>query len=138
MWLFNIFDAYRQATLINYGYLPDQMPAKPQVPSWGSGGLTLGVAVFLLGFYFFLHNRFDFDLSLIFDNADILVMAFGAFLIGRWILERKKAADIGREVRQSGGDLSTAHGGAPLTYSPASLARETWNSSGNPSKGLCS
>ena len=92
VWLFNIFDAYRQATLINYGYVADQLPAKPRVAPWGSGGLVLGVAVFLIGFYFFLHNRFDFDLSIVFDNIDILVMAFGAFLIGRWVVERKKSA----------------------------------------------
>ncbi len=93
VWLFNIFDAYRQATLINYGYVAGQLPAKPRVASWGSGGLMLGVAVFGIGFYFFLHNRFDVDLSIIFDNVDILVMAFGAFLIGRWVVEKKKAAE---------------------------------------------
>ncbi len=93
VWLFNIFDAYRQATLINYGYVAGQLPAKPRVASWGSGGLMLGVAVFGIGLYFFLHNRFDVDLSIIFDNVDILVMAFGAFLIGRWVVEKKKAAE---------------------------------------------
>lgn len=92
VWLFNIFDAYRQATLINYGYVADQLPARPRVAPWGSGGLVLGSAVFLIGFYFFLHNRFGFELSVVFDNIDILVMAFGAFLIGRWLVERKKSA----------------------------------------------
>ncbi len=91
VWFFNIFDAYRQATLINYGYTPDvELPARPRVPAWGSGGLVLGVVVFLLGFYFFLHNRFDFDLSIVFDNVDILLMAFGTFLIGWWVVDWKK------------------------------------------------
>ncbi len=97
VWLFNIFDAYRQATLINYGYSPDlEPPDKPRTPAWASGGLTLGVVVFLLGFYFFLHNRFEFDLSVVFDNADILVMAFGAFLIAhavRAMLEKKRSEE---------------------------------------------
>lgn len=95
VWLFNIFDAYRQATLINYGYTPDvELSPKPRIAAWGSGGLTLGVVVFLIGFYFFLHNRFGFDLSVVFDNADILIMAFGAFLIGSWAREwwKSKAA----------------------------------------------
>ncbi len=91
VWFFNIFDAYRQATLINYGYTPDvELPAKQRVPAWSSGGLVLGVVVFLLGLYFFLHNRFDFDLSIVFDNVDILLMAFGAFLIGLWVVDWKK------------------------------------------------
>ncbi len=98
VWLFNIFDAYRQATLINYGYTPSsELPIKASVPAWSSGGLMLGVVVFLLGFYFFLHNRFDFDLSVVIDNIDVLLMLFGGFLIGRWVIEWKKS-QAGSEV----------------------------------------
>ncbi len=96
VWLFNIFDAYRQATLINYGYTPDvELPARPRVPAWSPGGLVLGVVVFLIGLSFFLHNRFDFDLSIVFDNIDFLLMAFGALLIGRWVMEWKKSTGSG-------------------------------------------
>ncbi len=91
VWLFNIFDAYRQATLINYGYVPGQLPPRPRTPASGAGGLALGVAIFLFSLYFFLHHRFDVDLSIVFDNFDILGLALGAFLIGRSVLEWKKA-----------------------------------------------
>ncbi len=91
VWLFNIFDAYRQATFINYGYVPDQLPARPYSPASASGGLTLGVAIFMISLYFFLHNRFDFDLSFIFDNIDVMGMALGAYLISRRVREWKKA-----------------------------------------------
>ncbi len=92
VWLFNIFDAYRQATLINYGYTADlELPSRQRLPAWSPGGLVLGVAVFLIGFYFFLHNRFDFDLSILFDNFDLLLMAFGALLIVRWVTAWKKS-----------------------------------------------
>lgn len=81
-WLFNIFDAYRQATLINYGYAPDaELPDKPRIPTWGSGGLIAGVAVFVVGLYGFLRDRFDIDLAVLVDYWYVFFMAFGAFLI---------------------------------------------------------
>ena len=90
-WLFSIFDAYRQATLINYGYAPDlEMPDKPRFSGWGSGGLTAGVAVFLLGLYGLLRDRFDLDLSLLVDYWYLLFMIFGAFLIAWTLIQRNK------------------------------------------------
>ena len=92
VWLFNLFDAYRQATLINYGFTPDlDLAAKPRIPAWGSGGLAAGVAVFLVGFYGFLRERFDIDLSLLVDNWYLLFMVFGAILIVRTVIQRKRA-----------------------------------------------
>lgn len=92
VWLFNIFDAYRQATLINYGYTPEIEPAaKPKIPAWGSGGLVAGVVVFVLGLYGLLRQQFDIDLALLAEYWYVLFMAFGAFLIARTVLERKRA-----------------------------------------------
>ncbi len=94
VWLFNIFDAYRQATLINLGYTPNvELPAKPRIPAWGSGGLVAGVAIFVIGFYGFLHQHFDIDLALLVDYWTVLLMAFGIFLGIRAVLEKKKAAE---------------------------------------------
>ena len=91
VWLFNIFDAYRQATLINYGYTPElEPPDKPRIPAWGSGGLVAGVVVFVIGLYGLLHQHFDIDLALLVDNWTLLFMAFGIFLIVRTVLERKR------------------------------------------------
>ncbi len=92
VWFFNIFDAYRQATLINYGYTPGvERPAMPRVSAWGSGGLVAGVVIFALGLYGFLHQHFEIDLTLLADYWYVLFMAFGAVLIVRTVLERKKA-----------------------------------------------
>ncbi len=92
VWFFNIFDAYRQATLINYGYTPGgELPEEPRVSAWGSGGLVAGVVVFALGFYGFLREHFEIDLTLLADYWYVLFMAFGAFLIARTVLEKKRA-----------------------------------------------
>ena len=93
VWLFNLFDAYRQATLINFGHTPDVELAKPKIPTWGSGGMVAGVVVFVLGFYGFLRETFHIDLSLLADYWYVLFMAFGAFLIFRSWSERNKSAE---------------------------------------------
>ncbi|MEM7353548.1 MAG: hypothetical protein AAF657_22310 [Acidobacteriota bacterium] len=97
-WLFNIFDAYRQATLINFGYTPDvQLPEKSRIPTWGSGGMIAGVAVFVIGFYGFLRERFDIDLTVLLDYWYLIFMAFGAFLIAQTVMEKRKADEAGDE-----------------------------------------
>lgn len=93
-WFFNVFDAYRQATMINYGYNPvDELPSKARTSTWGSGSIVGGVTVFLLGLYGFLHDRWDIDLSLLVDYWYLLFMAFGAFLIAQAFLEKRKAEE---------------------------------------------
>ncbi len=62
------------------------------IPAWGSGGLVAGVAIFVIGLYGFLGQHFDIDLGLLMDYWTVLFMAFGAFLIVRTVLERRKAA----------------------------------------------
>ncbi len=94
VWLFNIFDAYRQATLINYGYAPElEPPDKPRISAWGSGGMVAGVVVFVIGLYGFLVQHFDIDLDLLTDNWTVLLMAFGIFLFVRAVRDRKQRED---------------------------------------------
>ncbi len=98
VWLFNIFDAYRQATLINYGYAPElQTPVKPRNAPYGSGGMVAGIAVFLLGLYGLLRERFDIDLSLLVEYWYLLFMAFGAFLIAQTVMLRRKEEEASAE-----------------------------------------
>ena len=78
-WFFNIFDAYRQATLINYGYTDATLPKAPKQSA--SGGLMLGVAVFLIGLYGFLREVLDIDFSAILEYWFLGFMAFGGWLI---------------------------------------------------------
>ena len=102
VWLFNLFDAFRQATLINYGYASDlETAARPRPSSWGSGGLVAGIAVFLLGLYGLLKDRFDIDLSLLVDYWYVLFMAFGAFLIVQAVRQQRNAeAGLGEEEEE--------------------------------------
>ena len=83
-WLFNLFDAYRQATLINHGVSEDPALAQRRVvPSQAPGGLVLGLAVFLVGFYGLLSQFFDLDLSILVDYWYFGFMAFGGWLVFR-------------------------------------------------------
>ncbi len=90
VWLFNIFDAYRQATLINFGY-PTEVELPKRRTSLGSGGLVAGSAVFLLGFYGFLRETFNIDLTFLADHWYVLFMIFGGFLIAQTVMQRRKA-----------------------------------------------
>ena len=92
VWFFNIFDAYRQATLINYGYTPDdELPVKPRISAWGSGGLVAGVVVFAIGLLGLLRQYFDIDLTWLADHWYLLFMAFGGYMIVKTVHDRKQA-----------------------------------------------
>ena len=69
-WLFNVIDAYRQATLINYGYAQDLgLLDMPKVPRAGQGGLMAGVLLSLVGLaaiadqYLYIRTRLDLRIS---------------------------------------------------------------------------
>ena len=88
IWLFGIVDAYRQATLINFGVSEAEILTEPPLPTVG-GGLAIGVAVFLIGLYGLLSQFFDFDLSLLFDYWYLFLMAFGGWMIWKGIQDRQ-------------------------------------------------
>ena len=93
-WLFNLFDAYRQATLINHGVSEDPALAQRRVvPSQAPGGLVLGLAVFLVGFYGLLSQFFDLDLSILVDYWYFGFMAFGGWLVFRALGDRKQTSE---------------------------------------------
>lgn len=77
VWLFNIFDAYRQATLINWGWEEDEAVYAHR----NSGALAAGIALFVIGLYGFLHQFFDIDLSALLEHWYIIIMAVGGWLI---------------------------------------------------------
>lgn len=76
-WLFNIFDGYRQATLINWGWDEREEIAAHQ----GSGGLAAGIALFGIGVYGLLHQFFDIDLSALLEHWYIVLLVIGGWLI---------------------------------------------------------
>lgn len=81
IWLFNLFDAYRQASLINHGYATDLGLEDNGRLRKAPGGMALGVVVLLIGVYGALERIFDFDLSLILEFWYVAFIAFGAWLI---------------------------------------------------------
>src|SRR6476619_1029376 len=59
-WLFNVIDAYRQATLINYGYAQDLgLLDMPKHPRAGQGGLFAGILLSLVGLTAIADRYFD-------------------------------------------------------------------------------
>ena len=88
-WLFNIFDGYRQATLINWGWdEQDDLVASRQ----SAGGLAAGIALFVIGFYGLLHQFFDVDLSALLEHWYLILLAIGGWLIYQSWNEKKSDA----------------------------------------------
>ncbi len=86
-WCFNIFDAFRQATLINYARVHGT-PQPVTLPTETMGGLAPGVLLVLVGFYAMLRRYFDLDLDWLIDLWPIFLMAFGGFLIWQQLKRR--------------------------------------------------
>lgn len=89
--LFNIFDAYRQATLINSGQTTDL--GLSDQPRMGSGGMVPGVALIVVGAYGLLQKVFDLDFSWLVEQWPFLLLAFGGFLVYQSVRQRREAAD---------------------------------------------
>lgn len=89
---FNVFDAFRQASMINLGLTEEDMET---VHRRASGGVVAGVALVLIGLYGFLEKYVPaFDPSVIFDHWFLLIMAFGGWLIfSAWRDRRQEEAD---------------------------------------------
>ena len=87
-WLFNLFDAYRQATLINYGYTSSTLP-RPANGDLRSVAFVPGVALIAVGVYGLLRRYLDFDLRWILDQWPFLLILFGGFMIYQGVKGRR-------------------------------------------------
>jgi hypothetical protein len=90
IWLFNIFDAYRQATFAVWGE-PEEIQAASR--ERGKNGLTFGIALFALGVYGLLRKYFEIDLSILLDNWYLIVMVAGGWLIWQAISATKATTE---------------------------------------------
>ena len=89
-WLFNVVDAYRQATLINYGYAQDLgITDRPKPPLAGQGGYLAGTMLFAIGLFATMEKYFEIDLDRFFDLWPFGLMALGAWVLWRTVQERK-------------------------------------------------
>ena len=92
-WLFNVIDAYRQATLINYGYAQDLgLTDLPKVPRAGQGGLVAGILLSLIGVAAILDRYFDVRFDWIFDLWPFALVALGLWLIVSTVRNRRRGS----------------------------------------------
>ena len=90
-WLFNLIDAYRQATLINYGYAQDLgLLDMPKVPRPGQGGVIAGVLLSLVGLTAIADRYFEIRLEWIFDLWPFALVALGLWLIVSTVRDRRR------------------------------------------------
>ena len=92
-WIFNVVDAYRQATLINHGYGQDLGIDEPPKIAAGQGGAMVGAIMMLIGAFALYDNYFGpIDLDWLIDLWPVILMAIGAWLIFDTVRDKKKKA----------------------------------------------
>jgi hypothetical protein len=90
-WLFNILDAYRQATLINYGYAQDLgLQDRPSAPVAGQVGAVAGVLLVLIGLFALADRYLTINLDWIFDLWPVVLIAVGGWLLVGAFRDRKR------------------------------------------------
>lgn len=90
LWLFNIFDAYRQATFAVWGE-PEEIRLLTR--ERGKNGLSFGVALLAIGLYGLLSRYFDLDLSFLLDHWYLMVMAAGGWMVWQAVAASRASAD---------------------------------------------
>lgn len=90
--LFNVFDAYRQASLAAWGE-PEEVRALTR--SRGANNLSLGIGLVAVGLYGLLRRYFDFDFSFLLDHWYLIVIGVGGWLI--WQAAASRKAEAGGE-----------------------------------------
>ena len=92
IWAFNVFDAFRQAKLINHGYATDLgLTERPKL-GVGGGGMAIGVALVVIGLYGALRRYLDFDLSWLLQHWPLFLIAFGGWMVWQAIQARREEA----------------------------------------------
>ena len=96
VWLFNIIDAYRQASLIERGYATDLgLQDAPKPSANGQLGLLAGAGLFIIGFLALLDYTFGYDIDRVWEYWPLGLLATGAWLmIGayrQWLRNRDEA-----------------------------------------------
>jgi len=91
-WIFNVVDAYRQATLINYGYATDLgLTDLPEVAKPEQGGLWAGAILIVIGIIGVLERFFHLDLDFLVDLWPFGLVIFGAWLVWSSVRQRRSS-----------------------------------------------
>lgn len=90
-WLFNVLDAYRQATLINYGFAQDlglaDLPARPRATQ---GGVAAGAILIAIGLFAFVDQYLHIDLDWLLDLWPLGLVLVGAWMVWASLRERRR------------------------------------------------
>lgn len=91
-WLFNVIDAYRQATLINYGYAQDLgLVDLPRHPRASQGGLLAGGLLSLIGLFAALDRYTIIRLEWIVNLWPFVLIVAGVWMIWASLRDRRRA-----------------------------------------------
>jgi hypothetical protein len=96
-WLYNIIDAARLAALYNQALAGGQEPDLPEgfkLPGMG-GSIVGGAALLAAGFILLLHTRWGVSLEWVEAWWPVFPMLFGAYLLGKAILDRRGSSSRG-------------------------------------------
>jgi len=92
VWIFNVLDSWRQATLINYGVTTDLgLTDQPKPTAYGYGGAIAGGALLLVGLLAALEIYLDIDIDWILNLWPLFLIALGA-----WFIWSSLRAKLGR------------------------------------------
>ena len=93
-WIFNVIDAYRQATLINYGYAQDLgLLDLPRHPRTSQGGVAAGAILALIGLVALLERYFYIRLDWLFDLWPFALVLLGGWMIWASLRDRRRAGE---------------------------------------------
>ncbi len=91
VWLFNVLDSYRQATLINSGHAQDLgLLDRPRRPGSFHEGLAAGFLFFVIGLVALIDRFFAIDFELLFGFWPVVLMALGAWLVWGAVSDRRR------------------------------------------------
>jgi len=88
-WFFGIFDAYRQAQLVNLG----AQELAPTSPGSGQSTLAFGVFLTVVGALLLVNNFFPLEMDWLRDWWPAIPVLAGVYLIGSALYERSRRAD---------------------------------------------
>jgi hypothetical protein len=91
-WLFNVIDAYRQATLINYGYAQDLgLVDLPRHPRASQGGVLAGILLTVIGIIAICDQYLNIRMEWILDLWPFALVLLGIWLIWASMRDRRRA-----------------------------------------------
>lgn len=94
-WLFNVIDAYRQATLINYGYAQDLgLVDMPRHPRASQGGILAGVVLLLIGSVATIERYFNVRLEWMLDLWPFALILAGVWMIWASLRDRRRSESL--------------------------------------------